>query len=113
MVSRLVNGRRIHGGIWIEDRFLKRSFEPLVAGIFSRGGLHDINMVRAHRVEITIAKSSRTFIRHHNHAVGWKFTRELPTRIQEELPTVEDLQEVVNKLRTEMEILRKDFPEQE
>jgi hypothetical protein len=43
----------------------------------------------------------------------YRVTRELPTRIQEELPTVEDLQEVVNKLRTEMEILRKDLPEQE
>jgi len=43
----------------------------------------------------------------------YRVTPELPTRIQEELPTVEDLQEVVNKLRTEMEILRKDLPEQE
>jgi predicted nuclease of restriction endonuclease-like (RecB) superfamily len=43
----------------------------------------------------------------------YRVTRELPARIQEELPTVEDLREVVKKLRTEMEILRKDLPEQE
>src|ERR1700678_1826334 len=40
-------------------------------------------------------------------------TRELPAPMQEELPTVEDLQEVVNKLRSEMESLRKEVPEEE
>jgi hypothetical protein len=34
-------------------------------------------------------------------------TRELPAPMQEELPTVEDLEEVVNKLRTEIETLRR------
>ena len=33
--------------------------------------------------------------------------------MQEELPTVEDLQEVVNKLRSEMETLRKEAPDEE
>ena len=38
----------------------------------------------------------------------YRVTRELPAPIQEELPSVEDLQEVVNKLRSEMETLRKE-----
>jgi hypothetical protein len=33
--------------------------------------------------------------------------------MQEELPSVEDLQEVVNKLRSEMESLRKELPNEE
>ena len=33
--------------------------------------------------------------------------------MREELPTVEDLQEVVNKLRSEMESLRKEAPDEE
>ena len=37
-------------------------------------------------------------------------TRELPAPIRGELPTVEDLEEVVNKLRSEMETLRKGQP---
>jgi hypothetical protein len=40
-------------------------------------------------------------------------TRELPAPVQEELPSVEDLQEVVNKLRSEMESLRKELPDEE
>jgi hypothetical protein len=40
-------------------------------------------------------------------------TRELPAPLREELPTVEDLQEVVNKLRSEMETLRKEVPDEE
>jgi predicted nuclease of restriction endonuclease-like (RecB) superfamily len=40
-------------------------------------------------------------------------TRELPAPMQEELPTVEDLQEVVNKLRSEIESLRKGVPDEE
>jgi hypothetical protein len=32
----------------------------------------------------------------------------LPAPIQDELPTVEDLQEVVNKLRAEIETLRRE-----
>ena len=35
-------------------------------------------------------------------------TRELPGSIQDEVPTVEDLEEVVSKLRTEMETLRQE-----
>ena len=35
-------------------------------------------------------------------------TRELPAPMQEELPSVEDLQEVVNKLRSEMKTIRKE-----
>jgi predicted nuclease of restriction endonuclease-like (RecB) superfamily len=38
----------------------------------------------------------------------YRVTRELPAPIQDELPTVEDLQEVVNKLRTEIETLRRE-----
>jgi hypothetical protein len=38
----------------------------------------------------------------------YRVTRELPAPIQEELPTVEDLQEVVNKLRAEIETLRRE-----
>jgi hypothetical protein len=37
----------------------------------------------------------------------------LPAPIREELPTVEDLEEVVNKLRSEIETLRREPPEQE
>ena len=37
----------------------------------------------------------------------YRVTRELLAPIREELPTVEDLQEVVNKLRSEIETLRK------
>jgi hypothetical protein len=33
--------------------------------------------------------------------------------MQEELPSVEDLQEVVNKLRSEMETLQKETPDEE
>ena len=40
-------------------------------------------------------------------------TRELPAPMREELPTVEDLQEVVNKLRSEMESLRRKTPDEE
>jgi hypothetical protein len=36
----------------------------------------------------------------------YQVTRELPAPMQEELPSVEDLQEVVNKLHSEMETLR-------
>jgi hypothetical protein len=35
-------------------------------------------------------------------------TRELPAPVRDELPTVEDLQEVVAKLRSEMKQLRKE-----
>ena len=38
----------------------------------------------------------------------YHLTRELPASMQEELPTVEDLEEVVNKLRTEIETLRRE-----
>ena len=40
-------------------------------------------------------------------------TRELPAPMQEELPSVKNLQEVVNKLRSEMESLRKELPNEE
>jgi hypothetical protein len=40
-------------------------------------------------------------------------TRELPEPVREELPSVEDLQEAVNKLRPEMETLRKELADQE
>jgi hypothetical protein len=33
-------------------------------------------------------------------------TRELPAPIKEELPTIEDLQEVINKLHSEMKTMR-------
>ncbi len=39
---------------------------------------------------------------------SYRVTRELPEPIREEVPTVEDLQEVVNKLRAEMETLRQE-----
>jgi hypothetical protein len=35
-------------------------------------------------------------------------TRELPAPIQDELPTVEDLQEVINKLHSELQTMRED-----
>jgi predicted nuclease of restriction endonuclease-like (RecB) superfamily len=38
----------------------------------------------------------------------YRVTRELPTPIREEVPTVEDLEEVVTKLRGEMEALRRE-----
>jgi hypothetical protein len=40
----------------------------------------------------------------------YQVTRELPAPMQEELPSVEDLQEVVNKLRSGMETLRREPP---
>ena len=43
----------------------------------------------------------------------YRVTRELPAPIQDELPTVEDLQEVVNKLRAEIETLRKEPSDEE
>ena len=43
----------------------------------------------------------------------YQVTRELPAPMQEELPSVEDLQEVVNKLRSEMETLRKEPSDEE
>src|ERR1700738_5185309 len=41
----------------------------------------------------------------------YRVTRELPAPVRDELPTVEDLQEVVAKLRSEMEQLRKERDE--
>ena len=38
----------------------------------------------------------------------YRVTRELPAPVRDELPTVEDLQEVVAKLRSEMQQLRKE-----
>jgi len=43
----------------------------------------------------------------------YQVTRELPAPMQDELPSVEDLQEVVNKLRSEMEPLRKEPSDEE
>ncbi len=43
----------------------------------------------------------------------YRVTRELPEPVWEELPSVEDLQEVVNKLRSEMETLRKELADEE
>ena len=39
---------------------------------------------------------------------SYRVTRELPAPIREEVPTVEDLQEVVTKLRDEIETLRQE-----
>jgi YhcG PDDEXK nuclease domain len=38
----------------------------------------------------------------------YRVTRELPTPMREELPSAEDLQEVVTKLRSEMDLLRQE-----
>ena len=38
----------------------------------------------------------------------YRVTRELPAPIRKELPSVEDLQEVVTKLRSEMDLLRQE-----
>ena len=43
----------------------------------------------------------------------YRVTRELPEPVREELPSVEDLQEVVNKLRSEMETLRRELVDEE
>jgi hypothetical protein len=40
-------------------------------------------------------------------------TRDLPAPMRTELPTVEDLEEIVNKLRSEIESLRKEVPDEE
>ena len=42
----------------------------------------------------------------------YRVTRELPEPVREELPSVEDLQEVVHKLRSEMESLRKELADE-
>ena len=42
----------------------------------------------------------------------YRVTRELPEPVREELPSVEDLQEVVNKLRSEMESMRKELADE-
>jgi hypothetical protein len=44
---------------------------------------------------------------------SYRVTRELPTPFREEVPTVEDLQEVVTKLRDEMELLRQKRSDEE
>ena len=44
---------------------------------------------------------------------SFRLTRELPAPIREEVPTVEDLQEVVTKLRDEMKTLRRDRQDEE
>jgi len=44
---------------------------------------------------------------------SYRVTRELPVPIREEVPTVEDLQEVVTKLRGEMETLRRGRQDEE
>jgi hypothetical protein len=43
----------------------------------------------------------------------YRVTRELPAPMREELPTVEDLEEVVNKLRSERETLRRERPDEQ
>ena len=43
----------------------------------------------------------------------YRVTRQLPEPVREELPSVEDLQEVVHKLRSEMEMLRKELADEE
>jgi hypothetical protein len=43
----------------------------------------------------------------------YRVTRELPEPVREELPSVEDPQDVVNKLRSEIESLRKEQPNEE
>ena len=43
----------------------------------------------------------------------YQVTRELPAPIPEELPSVEDLQEVVSKLRSEMQTARRETPDEE
>jgi hypothetical protein len=43
----------------------------------------------------------------------YQVTRELPAPVQEELSSVEDLQQVVNKVRLEMETLRKEPSDEE
>jgi hypothetical protein len=40
-------------------------------------------------------------------------TRELPTFIREELPSVEDLQEIVTKLRSDIEALHQEQPDEQ
>jgi hypothetical protein len=42
----------------------------------------------------------------------YRVTRELPEPVRDELPSVEDLEEVVNKLRAEMDTLRKKAPDE-
>jgi len=42
----------------------------------------------------------------------YKVTRELPAPMQQELPSVEDLQEVVKKLRSEMGTVRGSPPDE-
>jgi hypothetical protein len=42
----------------------------------------------------------------------YRVTRELPTSIRKELPSVEDLQEVVAKLRTEIEASQHEKPDE-
>ena len=42
----------------------------------------------------------------------YRVTRELPTAIREELPSVEDLQEVVTKLRGDIEALQQEQPDE-
>ena len=42
----------------------------------------------------------------------YRVTRELPAPVQDELPTVTDLQEVVAKLRSEMKQLRKEWQDE-
>jgi hypothetical protein len=44
---------------------------------------------------------------------SYRVTRELPQPIREEVPTVEDLQAVVTKLRDEMESLRQEGSDEE
>jgi YhcG PDDEXK nuclease domain len=44
---------------------------------------------------------------------SYRVTRELPAPIREEVPTVEDLQEMVTKLRSEMETLRRERQDEE
>ena len=43
----------------------------------------------------------------------YRVTRQLPEPVREGLPSVEDLQEVVHKLRSEMEMLRKELADEE
>jgi hypothetical protein len=44
---------------------------------------------------------------------SYRVTRELPAPIREEVPTVEDLRQVVAKLRGEMETLRRQRQDEE
>jgi hypothetical protein len=102
--------------IWIQDfRGHLQRFTP-AAGLWQRSCLFPSSKPSSSKVSQNPNNSESYTLQNLIRPIGvstYRVTRELPEPVREELPSVEDLQEVVNKLRSEMETLRKELADEE